>query len=652
MIRSRTSVGAGLVLCGALASAVVASCSTSGQAEGGASSGASNGGPGTCTPSDGDGGASDANVTALSLPQLSPTRLLRRASMALRLAPPTLGEYEKVEKAGVLAAQYAAVDAFINATMTDPVFYETMFQNAFEWFAIPPIPNDADEPEYGIRQQHNLLPCPAGTLYAGAWTYGSHDILDTGGDGTVATVKTANLCNGLMRDGSTPAGGVRKAESRVAWWSGKAERFVGDTVSSAKVGRTPRAGGGTYDCDTEVASTVETTDSCGCGPHAERCHPEGVLTDNPDGTQSFLARGVGGGDFNPQQARGQRRLAMEEPARLFAHLAWHDRPLSDLMLGDYSVAPTDLQSAYVRMGAYGGRTEAQFGTQWWTPSGAEPANPGTKAGDRWAWREYKPEALTPFLLSDRNYKFDPAASRELIKGIPSAGILTTYGFNGAYKRERVRAARALELLACEAFIPPSADVKFSQFKSDPSKEGTCQHCHNNRIDPAAVHFKRFTKLDLAYGHPSRFGILGATEWWRAAPLATWGARDGYQDHVVQWQKWWVPERGLLPGVSAQTVAAKPEVIFKDSLPPSETLLGQTSDGTVGPLGFAKMVDKSGAFDRCMVRRLHQQVVGRDISTGEEAGYLDALVQKFRASGRKVRPFVKELTSGPLFRGGR
>ncbi|MFY2560758.1 hypothetical protein ACN469_24350 [Corallococcus terminator] len=41
-------------------------------------------------------------------------------------------------------------------------------------------------------------------------------------------------------------------------------------------------------------------------------------------------------------------------------------------------------------------------------------------------------------------------------------------------------------------------------------------------------------------------------------------------------------------------------------------MGQTSDGTVGPLGFAKMILASGSFDRCVVRHLHAQVVGRDI----------------------------------------
>ncbi|RKG77216.1 hypothetical protein D7W79_15995, partial [Corallococcus exercitus] len=76
------------------------------------------------------------------------------------------------------------------------------------------------------------------------------------------------------------------------------------------------------------------------------------------------------------------------------------------------------------------------------------------------------------------------------------------------------------------------------------------------------------------------------------------------------------------------------------------------DGTVGPLGFAKIIVAAGAFDRCVVRHLHAQVLGRDIDPAREAGYLDAQVERFVAGGRKVRPFIKSLTQSNLFQRGR
>jgi len=93
------------------------------------------------------------------------------------------------------------------------------------------------------------------------------------------------------------------------------------------------------------------------------------------------------------------------------------------------------------------------------------------------------------------------------------------------------------------------------------------------------------------------------------------------------------------------------VVFIDFLPPDQTLLGEVSDGTVGPLGFSKLIIKSGAYDRCVVRRLHQFVLGRDIDPAKETGYLDLLTAQYVADGRKARPFVKHLTQSELFRRG-
>ena len=105
-----------------------------------------------------------------------------------------------------------------------------------------------------------------------------------------------------------------------------------------------------------------------------------------------------------------------------------------------------------------------------------------------------------------------------------------------------------------------------------------------------------------------------------------------------------------PATEAE-VKANPYSLFLDFLPPDQTLLGQTSDGTVGPLGFAKMIVAAGAFDRCIVRRVHGRVLGRDIDPTTEAGYLESLTSGFVAGGRRVRPFIKSLTQGASFRKG-
>ena len=60
---------------------------------------------------------------------------------------------------------------------------------------------------------------------------------------------------------------------------------------------------------------------------------------------------------------------------------------------------------------------------------------------------------------------------------------------------------------------------------------------------------------------------------------------------------------------------------------------------------------SGAFDRCVVRKLYGRIVGRDLNPGDEKRSLDALVQKFVGDVRRVRAFIKHLMSQPEFRRG-
>ena len=112
----------------------------------------------------------------------------------------------------------------------------------------------------------------------------------------------------------------------------------------------------------------------------------------------------------------------------------------------------------------------------------------------------------------------------------------------------------------------------------------------------------------------------------------------------------MPDTLLTPVTQAQA-EANPEAVFIDFLPPEQNLLGQVSDGTVGPLGFAKLIVASGSFDRCVVRHLHAQVMGRDIDPAKEAGYLEDQVERFVSAGRKVRPYVKTLTQSDLFQRG-
>lgn len=562
----------------------------------------------------GGGGAGTTEPRIEPKDDLTPLRLLRRASITLLGVPPTDAEQQALLKAPDAAAQTAFVEDFIDAALEDPRFYQVTFELARTWFSIPLVDRTADAPEYGPKQQRVLTTCPAGTARAGGLRYYRDNIVDE----------------------ATACGSASPSVTIEPWWApGTMVTLVASAANTTNQGKA-NVNGNPVDivCDGVAEGT------CGCGPNAGACWFD-------PGTYPGWAA------FVPGNPGGQRRLLSEEPARLFAHIVWHDRPATDLVLSDYSVGPTEVQAAYVMQAIAGGNTSLVNDDSWWRPTtfAKAPVDPDHQSGDPSAWREYTVSKRNTFFLPDRDYKFDPRKDEGAARGIPSAGMLTSLGFLNAYPRERLRAARALEALACEQLLPPGGDVKFNAYKTDPGREGPCQNCHA-RIDTAAIHFKRYAKAGSAFeGFGARYYMPGVGDVWKWDPVWRDGEWPYAGEPFAQWNKWYRPGSRLTPVTEAEA-EANPYALFLDFLPPDDTLLGQTSDGTIGPLGFAKMIVAAGAFDRCVVRRVHERIMGRDIDPTTESGYLDTLTEEFVTGGRLVRPFVKSLTQSVYFRKGR
>jgi hypothetical protein len=561
----------------------------------------------------GSGGGGGGGPQVELKDDLTPLRLLRRASIALLGSPPTDAQQAELLAKPSSEEQFAYVDKAIDDALEDPRFYRVTVELARSWLNLPAISRTADEPEYGVKQQRVLTACAAGTDRAGSLRY-YRDSYVTPEEACSAASPSLNI---------------------EPWWApGTTVTLVGSATNVTNKGKTNINGN-----PIEIECNLRPEGSCGCGPNGAACWFD-------PGTYPGWAIYLLG---NPD---GQRRLLAEEPARLFAHIVWHDLPATDLVLSDYSVGPTEVQAAYVMQSIAGGNTQILSDESWWRPSkfAGAPIDPDHTEGDPKAWRQYTVSRRNTFFLADRGYKFDPRKEKGPALGIPSAGMLTSLGFLATYPRERLRAARALEALACEQLLPPASNVKFNPYKTDPGREGPCQNCHV-RIDSAALHFKRFGKQGSGFeGYGASYLMPGVGSVWQWDPVWRTGAYPYGNEPFAQWNKWYRPGSRLTPATEAEA-EANPYALFLDFLPPEDTLLGQVSDGTIGPLGFAKMIVAAGAFDKCVVRRVHERVLGRDIDPATESGYLDELTREFVANGRLVRPFIKSLTESIYFRKG-
>lgn len=561
-------------------------------------------------------------------PPVSPSRELRRITLSLLGTTPAPAELERVSAASE-AERRQILDAAIDGALASPRFYEKLVEFGHDWISIGEYTTGAQGDAYQGSMAGTLYTCGSGTVHAGAY-FSAYELGDR---------DARNVCNDLDENGAARVYPTAQVEP---WWApGTMINVVGGlaTQTSTYADRM----GATHDCGVAFGGYYDpgVGRGCSCGPNLVWCVP---------------FNGLGAGSSSSGSL--QRRHPWDEPARLFAHLVWHDRPLSDLVLGNYTVGNNMLRALYVRLGRQTGNRSTD-GKTWWKPAeDPSPRDPlSTDPGDIGAWREFVVESLEPQLLAlspnqapsgdlSRSYHFDPRTMPGAPTGLPAAGVLTSIGAMSSYPRERVRAARWLEIFACHEFQPPPAEIHFPPYSGDPATTGPCQHCHRT-IDPAAIFFKRW---DFGQAYYVPWPFLPGLEPYRVATVQLSGQYPYNGLPYSRWRDSFKPGTVLTP-ITMDQMRANPETVFLDTLDPGQTLLGTPGDGTIGPLGFGKILVRSGEFDRCAARRLFERYVGRPLDPGKEAGYIDVLSERFVAGGRLVKPFVRELLRSDVFRRG-
>lgn len=562
---------------------------------------------------------------------LSKTRLLRRMQFSVLGRPPTDAEVARVKAATTDAESDAELARILDEDLASTAFYEQLVRVGRDFLRMGPYSQGYVLTYFSGFQAGELRKCGTSSQHAGALgTFAGYSDRH-GGD-------PLSICD----DTNAPIATIEP------WWA------PGTTVRVIGRAGTQLRSNGPNDCgliDVSPRSNVlrdTGANPCSCGPNLIYCWT----------TPSDLS-GV------PQEAAGvvtvphtPRRQAWEEGSRLFAHVGWHDRSMTDLVAGNYSVAPLMLRFMYLRSGRMNPANGRLDDSDWWKPSTwSAVVDPLHQPGDPLAWTEFVPHALNPQMLSltandsvstgqaaiDRKYAFDPRVQTGEPEGMPSAGVLTTWSALGIFPRERVRGARWLEVFACRDFIPPTQEqaAQLGTYLRDPATEGVCQHCHVS-LDPASIFFKRWG-----------FGGGGQTSMGGVGPWKFTTAKQNANPYH-RWKGSFVTDTVLTPVTQAQLMD-NPDAMFLDFQPADAPtrfkLFGQESDGTIGPLGFSKQLISSGTFDRCFTQRMYEAFVGVQLDRNADNALIAELVASFKAKGRKLKPFVRELLMRPEVRRG-
>lgn len=556
---------------------------------------------------------------AVEAPALSPTRALRRLYLTLRGREPLPVDYARAKSAAADGAVAAFLNSETDTALSSTDFYEQMVGFGHDYLRVGDYKRGSAEGivggEFKGNQAIKITQCAAGTTHAGAWGHFSSDLRH--GD-------PSSLCN----DATAPITNLEP------WWAPGTTVSVIGRSGNGRQSHNGRDCGRVYmgESSNNFPDESAIDVGCGCGPNLLYCVPRRQYG------PVMYPRDL---ESNPFYADAQRRLLFEEPARLFAHVVTTDAPLSDLITGDYTVAPRRLQHLYARWGRMNSDNASFDNATWWKSATDD-------------WQKVTFESIHPNLLSSRTYSFDPRTDDGSPLGVPAAGVLTQLGPNVWYPRERVRAARWLEIFACRNFTAPDPSVVFTPaYTNDPARGGSCQHCHTT-IDPAAIHFKRLEVEEdtprHGLGHVN-FGGIGDWQWRKTnqpsfADVNSPGGRFWYQPYG-RWNVSFVGDTFLTP-VPPSRISVNADARFLDFLPAGETLFGLTSDGTMGPLGFAKLVVQSGEFDRCAVQTVFQRVMGRKLDVTRETALETKLVEDFKANDRKVKALIKIIVQSPEF----
>ncbi|MDQ3034178.1 MAG: hypothetical protein M3Y87_17350 [Myxococcota bacterium] len=556
---------------------------------------------------------------------LSHARLLRRVTLVLHGRPPLDDESAALAAATTDAARDAVIEGAIESGLASPDFYERMVDFGHEWMRNGAFLVGAQGDGYWGNMSVHLGTCEATTAHPGAFYI-------------VAESATRGRAACDVADAPT-----RSVEP---WWApGTTVTLIGDARGEART--IVDAEGDTHDCGIagEGYFNMVNPPGCGCGPNAAWCYP---------------ALGLHAGH---DRAGSQRRDIWDEPARLIGHLAWHDRPLSDVVLGNYTVATNRVRAWYLRFGRQTGLyAHLDDDATWFRPdvgdAPRDPLHPDPIDPD--AWRELVVETLAPQLLSlsggarsadpARTLRWDVRTDGGAAPGLPMAGVMTMPGPMSSFPRERPRAARFLEIFACREFDPPPPEQHFPPVADDLATSGTCMHCHV-QMDPVAMAFRRwiFRGYYVERPHLADLASLPVPDDLfdpaRRYPNGAW-----YRSGAERWQQNWTPGTTMTP-ITAEELAADPSAMFLDTIPTDYTILGEHPDGTMGPLAFAKILVASGELDRCAVRRLYARIVGRELDPAREGRYIEALASEFAREGRLVRPFVAHLLRSAEMRRG-
>ncbi len=223
---------------------------------------------------------------------------------------------------------------------------------------------------------------------------------------------------------------------------------------------------------------------------------------------------------------------------------------------------------------------------------------------------------------------------EYLRGPQHSGILTTPAYLLRFPTQRARVSEFYEAFLCKTFVPapnarlPSADDSCNR-ENNLAKRCGCNYCHAT-IEPTGAHWGRYGERAATYLDPMAFPRLDP----RCRDCALNGdANCGGEcaNYVMQ----------AYDGDGAESLGMLKTYLYRTA--------SEEANIEGGPRLLVERMMQTGDLERCAVRRVWKEFLGRPMSQQEEDLYLEDLVQGFIQQNRSMKSLLQRVLSTDAYR---
>ncbi|WP_407653811.1 DUF1585 domain-containing protein [Archangium lipolyticum] len=229
---------------------------------------------------------------------------------------------------------------------------------------------------------------------------------------------------------------------------------------------------------------------------------------------------------------------------------------------------------------------------------------------------------------------ETATWKEYVRESEHSGVLTTPSFLYRFPTQRARVNQFYAAFLCKSFAPPDnarqpAAEDACNRENNLAKRCGCNYCHAT-IEPTGAHWGRYAERGALFLDPSHFP--------RFDPKCRDCALSG---------------NTTCNNECGQYVMQAYDGDGASSLGMLKTYLYRTADEEQniegGPQLLVQRMMQTGELERCTVRRVWQEFLGRPMSAEEKRLYLEPLAEDFARDGHRFKALIERLVMTDAYR---